>query len=223
MGYRTYIAAMPKREYNKIKSMTEDELVKFYNITYEDDGSGWYKGAYEYGKVLHEFGKYDGFNPPKTSMKHFFKKPELKKIYSDANFYTVTPEFLEYVIETYKQRVINYYNDMLTPFFGYDYENNYTKRNPSEFLNTIKTEYNYPTNKHIFDFSKITQEEQNALFKILEHMYSMRSEWTYLTPYNLNKGDEVTNSWKYEYAIFDLVRIYKTFDWKRNIMFYYGF
>lgn len=225
MGYRTYIASIPKREYNKIKSMTEAQLIEFYGIQYEDDGDGeyWYKGVYDYGKKLYEFGKYDGFNPPKKSMKSFFKNPVLKKKYCEGDFHVVTPEFLEYVIDTYKQRVVNYYNDMLTPFFGLEDEGIFHKRNPSEFLNTIKTEYNYPNNNYTFDFSNITQQEQNALFKILEHMSGMRTEWTYLTPYDLNKGDEVTTSWKYEYAIFELVRIYKSFDWKRNVMFYYGY
>jgi hypothetical protein len=44
-----------------------------------------------------------------------------------------------------------------------------------------------------------------------------------MTPYDLNRDDEVTTSWKYEYAIFELVRIYKTFDWKKNVMIYYGY
>lgn len=48
-------------------------------------------------------------------------------------------------------------------------------------------------------------------------------EWLRLTPYNLDEGDEITTSWKYEYSIFELVRIYKTFDWKNNVMIYYGY
>lgn len=48
-------------------------------------------------------------------------------------------------------------------------------------------------------------------------------EWNTLTPYNLDKGDEITTSWKYEYTIFELVRIYKSFDWDNNVMFYYGY
>lgn len=58
---------------------------------------------------------------------------------------------------------------------------------------------------------------------MIEHIRSMRTEWTCLTPYNLKNGDNITTSWKYEYAIFELVRIYKSFDWKRNVMIYYGY
>ena len=51
----------------------------------------------------------------------------------------------------------------------------------------------------------------------------MRIEWTRLTPFNLEDGEEITTSWKYEYGIFELVRIYKSFDWKKNVMIYYGY
>lgn len=45
-----------------------------------------------------------------------------------------------------------------------------------------------------------------------------------LVPFNLDDGkDEVTSSWKYEYSIFELVRIYKSFDWENNVMIHYGY
>lgn len=91
------------------------------------------------------------------------------------------------------------------------------------FLNSVKTRYNYPDNHHTFDFSLITDDEQTALFGILEHIRSMRLEWTQLKPYNLIEGDAVTKSLKYEYAIFELVKIYKAFDWKKNVMVFYGY
>jgi hypothetical protein len=216
MGYRTYIGEMPKKEYNKIKSMTEEELIDFYKIEKEEDGS-WYKGVYDYGKELYEFGKYVDFHPPKKSVKNFFKNKELQEKYDEEDLHIVTKEFLAYIIETYRLRISTYYQDMLKPFF----EKFSCK---SEFLNSIKIDYDYPNEHHIFDFSKITQEEQDALFKMIEHIKTFNSEWNYLTPYNLDNGeDKITNSWKYEYAIFELVRIYKTFDWKKKVMIYYGY
>ncbi len=219
MGYRTYIASIPKREYNKIKSLTSVELFNFYKDSkdlgdYEND---FYIGPYEFGQKLYEFGKYTDFDPPKKSMKPFFKKKELKDRYDDRDFYVVTKEFLEYIIESYRKRIKDYYNDMFMPLLGAD------GNNVPEFLKTVKTHYNYPNDTHEFDFSNITLEEQTSLFKIIEHVRSFRTEWTYLTPFNLNKGEDVTTSWKFEYGIFELVRIYKTFDWKRNVMIYYGY
>ena len=226
MGYRTYVASMPKREYNKIKSMTKDQLIEHYKIEREDYEieEGYIgMGVYDFGKELYEFGKYTDFEPPKGSLKTFFKNKELNKYYTDEHdFNIVTPEFLAYIIDSYKKIVTDYYNDMMNPFFGKKVER-YDRDNPTDFLNSVKVEYNYPNNKYKFDFSLITQEEQNSLWKIIDHVRSMRTEWTAIIPYDLSRGDEVTTSWKYEYVIFELVRIYKTFDWKKNVMIYYGY
>ena len=212
---------MPKREYNKIKSMTKQEMYDFYDLKSDSDGEEPYRGVYEFGEELYEFGKYTDFEPPKKSMSKFFKKKELQERYTDDyDFFVVTPEFLSYIIDSYRDKVRSYYTDMLNPFF--------IEREPSEFLNTIKTQYGYPNDKHTFDFTKITDEQQSALFKIIEHVRSMAREWgvksyVEMKPYDLEKNERATDSWKYEYAIFELVRIYKSFDWKRNVMIYYGY
>ena len=36
MGYRTYIGTLTKREYNKIKSLTAEQLIEYYKIERED-------------------------------------------------------------------------------------------------------------------------------------------------------------------------------------------
>ena len=226
MGYRTYVASMPKRDYNKIKSMTKDQLIEHYKIErldYEIEEGYIGMGVYDFGTALYEFGKYTDFEPPKGSLKTFFKNKELNKYYTDDHdFNIVTPEFLAYIIDSYKKIVEDYYNKMMTPFFGKKVER-YDRDNPTNFLNSVKVEYNYPNNKYNFDFSLITQEEQNALWEMIDHVRIMRMEWALMKPYDLTNGDEVTTSWKYEYAIFELVRIYKTFDWKKNVMIYYGY
>jgi hypothetical protein len=38
MGYRNYIASIPKKEYNKIKSLTKQEMFDYYNLKPESDG-----------------------------------------------------------------------------------------------------------------------------------------------------------------------------------------
>jgi hypothetical protein len=223
MGYRTYIGSMPKRDYNKIKSMTREQLIEHYNLKVEEDENYLGMDVYNFGKKLYEFGKDTDFQPPKKSLKTFFKNKELNKYFTaESDFNIVTEEFLEYIIETYKKRVSDYYNDMMNPFFGVK-DGIYARDKPCDFLNSIKTDYKYPENDITFDFTKITQEEQNALFKIIEHVRQMRTEWIRLTPYDLKYGNSITTSWKYEYAIFELVRIYKSFDWKRNVMIYYGY
>lgn len=216
MGYRTYIGEMPKREYNKIKSLTKADLIAYY--PQEGDEEDWHKGVYDYGTPLYEFGKYTEFDPPKKSMSQFFKKKDLQAEYvEDNDFYIVTKEFLAYIIEGYRLRVAQLYNEMVMPFFG---EKGWDQ---SDFINAVKTEYDYPNDLHTFDFSKITPLQQEALYKMIYHVRDFGSEWTRLTPFDLEKGPQVTDSWKYEYSIFELVRIYKTFDWKKKVMIYYGY
>jgi hypothetical protein len=78
-----------------------------------------------------------------------------------------------------------------------------------ELLKTVKIK-NGVENKYTFDFSNITEKEQTALYKVIEQVLSMRTEWTYLKPFDLENGKScITDSWKYEYSIFELVRIYK--------------
>lgn len=221
MGYRTYIGSMPKREYNKIKSMTEAQLIEFYKIEMDPDDDPWHKSPYEYGPKLFEFGKYTNFQPPKKSIKPFFKNVELQSRYNESEFSVVTKEFLAYIIDTYKGTVTSYYNQMVLPFYQLS-DKPFPKKN--EFLASVKKEYiSYGREKAEFDFSKITPEEQSALCKMIEHVISMGREWTELTPFSLDFGPEVTDSWKIEYVIFELVRVYKTFDWRKNVMLYYGY
>ena len=219
MGYRNYIGYISKEEHNKIKSLSLDELYDFYGLT----GDNRYKGVYDFGPELYEFGKYVDFVFPKGTKKKFFTNKETQKYYEeDHEFFIVTKRFLEYAIKNYTEKVQKYYRTMLAPFFSKDEEN------PSEFLNSIKTEHHFPDNRYTFDFSKITPKEQTALFLIIEHVRSMAREWGIyswgdMRPYNLEDGEQVTTSWKYEYETFELVRIYKTFDWKNNVMIYYGY
>lgn len=223
MGYRLYINSIPKREYNKIKKMSREDLWKHFNPDKEIDKTDedWleelYVGAYDFGETLYEFGKYVDYYDKKTC-KPFFKNKETQEYYnSDHDLYVVTKEFLAAVIEEYRTIVSTYYEDMVKPFLG---DSNYES---SDFLNSVESSGPFDNRNYTFDFTKITESEQTALFKIMEHMRSFRSEWCRMTPFNLERGDAVTTSWKFEYGLFELVRIYKHFDWKRNVMYYHGY
>ena len=62
-------------------------------------------------------------------------------------------------------------------------------------------------------------------FPIKEHLNSMASEWNnkWTNPVDLDNGSKVTSSWKFEYTIFELIRLYKTFDWENDIAVIYGY
>lgn len=43
-------------------------------------------------------------------------------------------------------------------------------------------------------------------------------------PYDINDNCKlIVSSWEYEYAIFELVRIYKDFDWDNDLLIYLGY
>jgi len=219
MGYRNYIALLPKKEYEKIKNFTKKEL---YAYKKEDSEDG-HVGVYDITKeALYELGKYCEFGDKKFYKPVFLNK-KLQEYYTqDGDFYIVEKEFLEHIIEDYTKKVKSYYGEMLTPFFE---ENG---RKPKGFLNSKKKIYNEDlTSEYRFNLNKITYKEENAIAKMIEHISGMSDEWGVksfeMLPYNLKRGEAVTTSWKYEYGIFELVRIYKAFDWKKNLMIYYGY
>jgi hypothetical protein len=54
-----------------------------------------------------------------------------------------------------------------------------------------------------------------------QHIRSQLSEWDneFCKPYDLDlNSDEIVSSWKFEYAIFELVRIYKTVDETKHLI-----
>lgn len=57
-----------------------------------------------------------------------------------------------------------------------------------------------------------------------EHIRSRFNEWTneWYRPYQLESGETVVRSSQYEYLIFELVRLYKTFDWDKDELLFLG-
>ncbi len=210
MGYRNYLGSLPKREYNKIKNMTLKELYEFKNVEWFDDPDERldYVGVDDVAYNTHyELGKYiDSFD--KKFFKPVFKNKETQEsLGSDCEFYIVQKEFVEELIKYYTGMIQKYYKVMLDPFF----EGAEAK---AGFMKTEDT--------------PMTKEEISGVYKLIDHVRSMAMEWGVAgwfgdtLPYKLDSGDLVS-SWKYEYSIFNLINLYKTFDWKKNVMIYYGY
>jgi hypothetical protein len=209
MGYRNYLGSLPKKEYNKIKRMTIQELYAFKNEEWVEDYSEGYVGVYDVAYNQHyELGKYvDQFD--KKFFKTVFKNKETQKHFTEEHdFYLVEKEFVEELIKYYTEKIRTYYRNMLEPFF----EGSESK---AGFMKTKNT--------------PITVEEMGGIFELIDHVRTMAMEWGVAgwlgdsVPFNLNNDKELISSWKYEYAIFNLVNLYRTFDWKRNVMIYYGY
>lgn len=56
------------------------------------------------------------------------------------------------------------------------------------------------------------------------YIKSMLKDWEHFPPINLHENtDAISNSYKYEYIIFELVRKYKTVDFNKNTLILYGY
>jgi len=85
-----------------------------------------------------------------------------------------------------------------------------------ELLLRIIEHYREYVEKFYTNLAEKSQEENK------QHALSMAREWSSnYPPYSLD-GSEMISSWKYEYAIFDLVRIYREFDWENDVLIYTG-
>jgi hypothetical protein len=210
MGYRNYLGSLPKKEYNKIKRLSLKELYKHKGEEWHDDPDDriGYVGVYDIAYNTHyELGKYvDSFD--KKFFKRVFINKETQKYFEEEHdFYIVQKEFVEELINYYTEKVRTMYNKLLTPFFGDN--------------NKIREEIN------LKEGDTLTEDQITSIYTLISHTREMGFEWGVMgwfkdsVPYNLN-STELVGSWKFEYAIFNLVNLYNTFDWKKNVMIYYG-
>ena len=211
MGYRNYLGSLPKREYNKIKGFTLQELYEYKGEEWSDDphNRDGHVGVYDVAYNKHyELGKYvDEFD--KKLFKPVFKNKETQKHFlEEQDFYIVQQEFMLNLIEHYTKLVREYYENLLKDFYE-------DKRLKDDFMNSKDS----PTEKEI-----------SSIYLLINHVRDMAIEWGVTgwfkdtVPYDIDLSKlSVVGSWKYEYAVFELTRIYKTFDWKKNVMIYYGY
>ena len=87
-------------------------------------------------------------------------------------------------------------------------------------------------------FLKVKNENPEAFEKVVKNIYTDIAKELGNVPIEVaNDGDVtalagaidlkdnsplVSGSWKYKYAIFDMIFIYKTFDWESYLMVVYG-
>ncbi len=198
MGYRHYLYAVPKKQVAEIQACkTNEDWCSFadkygYKVNYSvcDDGSGWFS-SYKVGKEIYELGKYSeiGFKL-ESERPSLFTSEELKKRYSDYGFALLTKDDFKAVIEVYRQKIVEWLKSLLDP----------------------EDDPIIP--------SKLSKEERKRLaieLSIEDKLDSWSGKYFGISPIDLDESRErITDSWSYEYAIFELVRVYKVFDWENN-------
>ncbi len=221
MGYRAYIGKISKKEHNFIKNMCVDEIYLYKNKDRRQDD---YISISSICTTLFEFGKYWEFEIPKEYLSTFFLHDKTEKNWNTEKVLKLaTEDVFKFTINFYKTEIQTHLKEIILPFYDIT-----RKPTHSKFLESIQKDDSYPNTNYTFDFTKITQEEQNSLFKMINYMKTIAKEWTFvlgdteLLPFNLNpKVKSITTSSLYEYNIFELIRIYKSFDWNKDLLCYY--
>lgn len=198
MGYRHYLYAVPKKQIAEIQACkTNEDWCNFaenygYKVDRDccDDGS-WWLSPYKIGTELHELGKHSeiGFKL-ESERPSLFTSDELKERYGDYGFALLTKDDFKAVIEFYRHKIIDWLKSLLDP-----------EGDPM-----------IP--------SKLSKEERRRIlidYEIQDKLDSWSGKYFEISPIDLDESKErITGDWSYEYAIFELVRLYKIFDWEND-------
>lgn len=210
MGYRNYFYEVDKYKVDGIrKCTTEDDLYNFCQLNHIECDKCEYDGKVEYylpvhhlGKELFEFGKY--YENSDEIYQHgdsLFTSNELNKRYSDYGAIICDENAILCAIEWQKQHIIKMYENLVNNTFDDPCERYYYGKNIDD------KELHY---KRLLQHCK-------------DHLSWWKPDFECHSAINTDKSrDNLVNSWLYEHSIFDLVRIYKTFDWKNKCLLFCG-
>lgn len=193
MGYRHYLYAVPKKQVAEIQACQTNEdwidFAKRHDYRYDEDDE-WLP-PYRVGKELYELGKYSEIAFKLESERpSLFTSEELKKRYSDYGFALLTKEDFKAVIESYRQKIVNWLQSLLNTDERICFSEELTKEQ--------------------YQFKELKQEIQDKID-------SWSGKYFGILPIDLDESRErITGDWSYEYAIFELVRLYKIFGWEND-------
>lgn len=193
MGYRHYLYAIPKKQIAEIQACkTNSDLIDFakrygYNVDYDATDSGeGWIPPHDIGTELYELGKH-------SEIGHELESEKLC---------VFTSEELKNMYDDYGFALLSK-DDFIAIIESY-------RQNIVSYFQNLLEPQKYPIIP-----SKSTIEEQWKYY-IEDKLERWQGKWG-STPLNLEENtDRITNSWLYEYSIFELVRLYKTFDWEND-------
>lgn len=210
MGYRTYIAIVDKNIIDDLHNCkTEEDAISVYN-KYNGKVENWDDESYcpVYGlpyKEVKEFGSDYFVDDIFNHSQEIYTTDELKEKYQDSDFRFGSSQLLLDAIEDYRQRTEDYYNSL--------------------FENTASTSWGN------YKLTKMSDEErkEHHYNRLLSFVDDKRKEWGEITrswnlfPYDLKKEtNSIISSWDREYAVFELVRLYKLMDDEKFYCVFYG-
>lgn len=201
MGYRHYFHKVDKEVLEFLHNCSEEEYKKWAkkNQLMSDNDLPRLRNI---GETFFEFGKYyDNANSIMKMGKPLFGDETLTEAYEEETPCIVGPEGVLDAIQHYRSKVIKHHEDLLSITKEEDM--------PLERLHDDLT----PEQRYKRDIESRYEEWKDNLF--LADGQCMALD---LNP----ERPGLTHSWKYEYAIFDLVRLYKDTDWNTYGLIFMG-
>jgi hypothetical protein len=204
MGYRHYFYKVKKADVEAVKDMSFEELLKYAqannaDVDLEEKYLYFNDKAFMNKVEVHEFGKLYWDNTAERIYNKgvpLFTNKETQEQFDDYEPYVVGKDGVLEAITIYQEKVIDYYKGLLTD--GQD--------------------YTYPLG------ITIHKDDVKSIDKLVEHI---NDKITSILVFGLADTNEknkwqVTQSWKYEHSIFNLVHILKSVDWETETILFYG-
>lgn len=193
MGYRARLGKIAKTEREKIKGKSASEVCKMYDNS--ENGSPYYPKEHT---ELYELGKYVAYNE-NNKFENYYDFDITEEM--ETEFHIMSKEDLEYIINDYHKKVFENY---------------------SFYLKILENKTITEEEKEKFQI--YSDDEAECKKVVVNFIKSKVREWensdSILCPYELDKTKDLIQSWCYEYAIFQLVNIYRNFDWDNDYLIY---
>ena len=192
MGYRNYIAIVDKESLDKIRNLPYDKLIEKYG----DEG---YISEYTFEdkgidiKRISEIGEIVSYKENSTKLNEC-----LSPVFSDNKVNEVLNNDSEFMLGNKKllENIIEVYRKTVVEYYT-DVQN----------IDRIREMHFDPTINHLEYFIK----------KCKNKASEFSEKWF------VSDNDNILHyTWQYEYDIFNLIYILKTFDWNKNYLLWIG-
>lgn len=195
MGYRNYFNLIDIKKYNEIKNLKYHELIEYYkkNNLQEDDDYIDLREIFD--KEVFEFGKlyYDNTADRIYSKGiPLFTNKETQSSFDDYVPYIMGKEALIEAFNIYREKTITYYEGL--------------KQDGDEAIIPLLG-ITIPCDKS----------KEEKIFKSYKDKC-----WDLINDKNYKTIELITNSWLYEYSVFNLIYLYKTIDWEKYYLIFWG-
>lgn len=204
MGYRHYFCLVKKEDVEKVKNLTLEELMSLYGKKDYDEIYVSIKNVIKQECVF-EFGKLywdDTVERINATGKRLFTNNEVVEYFADHDFYIVGKAGVEKAIEIYVEKINIWLKSLLNDEIKKEFEEN-------------KVKVMYDLKPEDIDMETVIHSIRNKVYdwnkKNIDWILDLESD-----------SYSITNSWLYEYEVFNFVHILKTIDWNTYTILFYG-